>query len=59
MVIKTNVTLPFCVWHHIGICLDELVMSIKIDARIFFTTHGLLSLCMATKNGFGRHKIGN
>jgi hypothetical protein len=35
-VVKTNVTQPFCITHHVGICLNALVMSIRIDTRKIF-----------------------
>ncbi len=43
-------------WHK-QFALD--VMSIKLDAKKIFHTFGLPLLCMATKNRFDCHKIGD
>ncbi len=58
-VVKTNVTLPICVRHHIDICPNVSITSIKTNTSKFFNTLGLPLLCMMTENRFNRHKIGN
>jgi hypothetical protein len=52
MVIKIEVTHPFCVRYHINICLD-----VKQNVRMFFLTLGLAPLHIMIENGFDCHKI--
>jgi hypothetical protein len=51
-VIKTKMMWPFCVSCHINVHPHALVTFVKIDVRIFFITHELFTLHMATKNAF-------
>jgi hypothetical protein len=59
MVIKTNVMWPFSIEHHISICPNTSVASIKTNTRKKKIPPELPPLCMATKTKFSRHKIGD
>jgi hypothetical protein len=58
-VIKTDVTWPFSVEHHIDIHLDASIAFVKIDIRKKFITPKLPPLCMVTKNEYNHHMISN
>jgi hypothetical protein len=36
-VVKTNVTWSFCITHHVGVCFNALIMSIRIDTKKIFS----------------------
>jgi hypothetical protein len=58
MVIKTNLTWPFCIRRHINIHLDTSIAFVRTNTQKKLVTHELSLLCMATKNEFDCHKIG-
>jgi len=54
-VVKTDVTCPFCIRHHIGVYLDvsiAFITFIKMDARKYWVTLRLPLSWLTVKNGF-------
>jgi hypothetical protein len=51
-VVKTEMTSPLCVEHHVDIHLDTFITSIKMDVRKYVFTFKLPPLKLVTKNGF-------
>ncbi len=51
-VVKTNMTRPFCVGRHIGICLNVSIASVKMDAWKKLLKFRLPPLWLVIKNGF-------
>jgi hypothetical protein len=48
-VVKMNMMHPFCVKHHVNICRDTSITSIKINAWNIFITFGLPPFCKVKK----------
>jgi hypothetical protein len=68
-VVETDVTRPFCVGCHVGICLHTFVMFVKMDTRKSLARLESPLLQLVTKNRFqspilqrlkffGHHRIG-
>ncbi len=59
VVIKTNFTWPFCIRPHIHVRPDTLVAFVMTNTQKKLITQELPLFCMATKNKFNCHRIGN
>jgi hypothetical protein len=59
MVIKTNLTWPFCIRRHIDVHPDTSVPFVGTSTQNILITHKLPLLCIVTKIEFNCHRIGN
>jgi hypothetical protein len=58
-VVKIDMTWPFCIRHHTDVCPNVSIVFVKTNTQKTIITFELPSLCLASKNKSGCHKIGD